>query len=35
MTRSIRFISAGAGSGKTYHLTDFLNKQLAAGTVRP
>ncbi len=35
MTRSIRFISAGAGSGKTYHLTAFLNKQLAAGEVRP
>ena len=35
MTRSIRFISAGAGSGKTYRLTDFLNNQLAAGTVRP
>ena len=35
MTRSIRFISAGAGSGKTYHLTDYLNNQLAAGRARP
>lgn len=32
---NIRFISAGAGSGKTYRLTGLLNERLASGQVRP
>lgn len=35
MTAHIKFISAGAGSGKTYALTEALNKHLTSGTVRP
>ena len=35
MSGSIRFISAGAGSGKTYRLTQLLFKELQAGRVRP
>lgn len=35
MTPSIRFISAGAGSGKTYRLTQILHEELVAGRVRP
>jgi ATP-dependent exoDNAse (exonuclease V) beta subunit len=31
----IRFISAGAGSGKTYRITEELQAMLANGTVRP
>lgn len=35
MSRHIRFISAGAGSGKTYRVTEELQKMLASGRVRP
>lgn len=35
MTSHIKFISAGAGSGKTYALTEALNKHLTSSTVRP
>lgn len=35
MTASIRFISAGAGSGKTYRLTQILHRELVEGRVRP
>jgi ATP-dependent exoDNAse (exonuclease V) beta subunit len=31
----IRFISAGAGSGKTHRLTELLHKEMTAGDVRP
>src|SRR5690606_37896718 len=31
----ITFISAGAGSGKTYRLTELLHRELTAGSVRP
>jgi ATP-dependent exoDNAse (exonuclease V) beta subunit len=33
MSPSIRFISAGAGSGKTYRLTELLHEMLSAGKV--
>ncbi|MEA3290943.1 MAG: UvrD-helicase domain-containing protein, partial [Pseudomonadota bacterium] len=35
MSSNIRFISAGAGSGKTYRLTQELNRLLGEGGVRP
>jgi ATP-dependent helicase/nuclease subunit A len=35
MSASIRFISAGAGSGKTYRLTELLHEMLSAGQVNP
>jgi ATP-dependent helicase/nuclease subunit A len=35
MSAHIRFISAGAGSGKTYRLTELLLAELQAGRVRP
>ncbi len=35
MSAHIRFISAGAGSGKTYRLTELLLAELQAGHVRP
>jgi ATP-dependent exoDNAse (exonuclease V) beta subunit len=35
MTNKLTFISAGAGSGKTYTLTEILRKELVAGAVRP
>lgn len=35
MDPKIRFISAGAGSGKTYALTQFLYSELTAGRVKP
>lgn len=35
MAASIRFISAGAGSGKTYRLTQILHEELVAGRIRP
>ncbi len=35
MSPSIRFISAGAGSGKTHRLTELLYQELAAGRARP
>ena len=31
----VRFISAGAGSGKTYRLTTELEKALTQGRIRP
>ena len=31
----VRFISAGAGSGKTYRLTEELERALSGGTVKP
>ena len=34
MSAHIRFISAGAGSGKTYRLTELLLAELQAGRVR-
>lgn len=35
MSQHIRFISAGAGSGKTYRITEDLQKMLANGSVQP
>ena len=35
MISNIEFISAGAGSGKTFALTQKLNEELSAGHVRP
>jgi len=35
MSRNICFISAGAGSGKTYRLTEVLQEALVAGRARP
>lgn len=35
MSETLRFISAGAGSGKTYRLTELLHQMLADGRVRP
>lgn len=35
MTGKIHFVSAGAGSGKTYRLTQILHEQLTSGAVRP
>ena len=35
MSAQFRFISAGAGSGKTYRLTELLLAELQAGRVRP
>ena len=34
MVGKIRFVSAGAGSGKTYRLTEILHEQLSSGGVR-
>ncbi|SFP71764.1 ATP-dependent exoDNAse (exonuclease V) beta subunit (contains helicase and exonuclease domains) [Nitrosomonas cryotolerans] len=34
MNTRLHFISAGAGSGKTYRLTQILHKKLAAGEIR-
>lgn len=35
MAGNIHFISAGAGSGKTFRLTQILHEKLAAGGLRP
>jgi ATP-dependent exoDNAse (exonuclease V) beta subunit len=35
MTGNIHFISAGAGSGKTYRLTQILHEKLTAGDLSP
>ena len=35
MSKHIRFISAGAGSGKTYRITEELQAMLADGSVSP
>ena len=35
MSETFRFISAGAGSGKTYRLTEILHQMLADGSVHP
>ena len=35
MPAQIRFVSAGAGSGKTYALTQILSEELAAKRARP
>lgn len=35
MNGTLRFISAGAGSGKTYRLTELLHDMLVDGRVRP
>ncbi len=35
MSRHIRFISAGAGSGKTYRVTEELQEMLGTGSVQP
>lgn len=35
MAGTIHFISAGAGSGKTYRLTQLLHEKLAAGRIHP
>lgn len=35
MTTKLHFISAGAGSGKTYRLTQILHAKLTAGQIRP
>jgi ATP-dependent exoDNAse (exonuclease V) beta subunit len=35
MTASLRFVSAGAGSGKTYRLTQILLEKLASGQASP
>ena len=35
MSARIRFISAGAGSGKTTALAELLRQELAAGRVHP
>lgn len=35
MSGKLHFISAGAGSGKTYRLTQILHTKLSAGEIRP
>src|SRR5574340_94247 len=35
MSGKLHFISAGAGSGKTYRLTQILHAKLSAGDIRP
>lgn len=35
MSGKLHFISAGAGSGKTYRLTQLLHEKLSAGEIRP
>ena len=35
MSNKLHFISAGAGSGKTYRLTQILHDKLSSGSVRP
>jgi ATP-dependent helicase/nuclease subunit A len=35
MAGNIHFISAGAGSGKTFRLTQLLHEKLAAGSIHP
>jgi len=35
MAGKLHFISAGAGSGKTFRLTEILHEQLSSGAVRP
>lgn len=35
MSGKLHFISAGAGSGKTYRLTEILHKKLSDGEIRP
>ena len=35
MTDKLHFISAGAGSGKTYRLTQILHQKLSTGEIRP
>lgn len=35
MSAKIRFIGAGAGSGKTYRLTEILGEELASGRAQP
>lgn len=35
MAGTLRFVSAGAGSGKTYRLTQILHEKLSSGQARP
>ena len=35
MADTLRFVSAGAGSGKTYRLTQILHEKLSSGQARP
>ena len=35
MSGKLHFISAGAGSGKTYRLTQILHEKLSSGEIRP
>lgn len=35
MSNKLHFISAGAGSGKTFRLTQILHEKLSAGEIRP
>ena len=35
MVGTLRFVSAGAGSGKTYRLTQILHEKLSSGQARP
>jgi len=35
MAAKLHFVSAGAGSGKTYRLTQILHEKLASGGIRP
>jgi ATP-dependent exoDNAse (exonuclease V) beta subunit len=35
VTAKLNFVSAGAGSGKTYRLTQILHEQLSRGSARP
>ncbi len=35
MAGNLRFVSAGAGSGKTYRLTQILHEKLSSGQARP
>lgn len=35
MASTLRFVSAGAGSGKTYRLTQILHEKLSSGQVEP
>ncbi len=35
MAGTLRFVSAGAGSGKTYRLTQILHEKLSSGQAGP
>ena len=35
MAGTLRFVSAGAGSGKTYRLTQILHEKLSSGQTTP